>query len=109
MQDELKPLTIEQMANILPIPDGVTIVLKSYVRSDDNMPIEDCDYVEVESEFIMNTLPRDFVAQFVGKALAQAEKFYSKSFRQMTPAEVEYVMANSDDDSEDEEDCDAQG
>ena len=38
MQDELKPLTMEQMSNILPIPDGVTIVLKSYVRSDDNMP-----------------------------------------------------------------------
>lgn len=103
MQDELKHLTTEQMSNILPIPDGVTVVLKAYVRSDDNMPIEDCDYVEVESEFIMNTLPRDFVAQFVGKALLQAEQFYSKSFRQMTTAEVEYAIANSDD-SEDEDD-----
>ncbi len=102
MKDEFKQMTLEDMANLLPVPTGVTIMLRSYVRSDDDVPIEDCDYVQVDSEIVVNILERDFIAAFVAKAITEAERIYGKQFRQMTQSEVEYAKQNEEYEDEDE-------
>lgn len=87
-----KEVTLEDLAQMLPIPDGIILGMQFYARSDDERSIEDADRVIIDSELFVGILKRESLEQFAKTALEQAQDIYHIQFRQMTADEIKIAQ-----------------